>query len=939
MSTQTFINPLYQHYLYLDVERRANDAVENTAVFIDTHLNPHPDGNVNFLRQVVATEEIEVITNKSIGEIVTTPTSASSATPISAKAIAPVLTAITAKAGTYKIGDNVEATLKDNKAVTVGTTHGLPSLTLNKGLLTSYTPGSSQQNLIASYLVKNGDTISTDLNLNTINLIYSTIRENTGKDAAMALSSSAEAWVNGALTSADMVAPVLTLVSIVSNNVNPSLAKVGDTVILSFTANEPLLSNPTVTIGGKTTTVIHTSGNDYTATYRLQQSDLEGQLNFNIAFSDVAGNAGVNVLTTTNLSSVIFEKTMPDTVIMAADNTTSSALTLTRESDTTALEFPSSEILRAAPIPDVTLVKQMVNVIAINDEVETYPRQTSHIEHTLAFNAMFTDETDNSKARPDEEMAPTLNAVSISSDNKYSSSLAKEGDTVTLSFTADKTLKANPTVTVGGKVAEVTNVGDNDYTATYTLLSTDIEGILEFNISFADTISNQSINVSFVTDSSSVSFDNTPPSITITDISLLDETESFDAITHGTHQTITATLSAKLLTHDLLYGSVNNGASWKEITAQVNETSVIWENVSLLERSQIKFKIIDAAGNEGLEASQSYQLDTSTPTATVISNNLAISATTIPPVKNEVSQDLSLAITIDATILTETAISQDDNLAVDADDSATPTDDIVATELVVENMNNTDNADEITTEAKNKEIVLDTDMSLNLDEDIILEDESNDIIVIHATPAIIINLANAEESLPINLEDDLADDTSLQDVASDHDTVLPISAEPEIDNTISSSNQADNNIWINVENITSKTTLADKNKWVVGDYDSNKMAQRVKNDALVTLNEYTQEGYQDDHATLLTTEDDNWQDNQGSENDTPLIQLAEKESLFEFNLLESSSASTRFANNNTLSEKKASISSSTMDDFLGVNKLIVMGVIGELAGLFEPILI
>ena len=107
----------------------------------------------------------------------------------------------------------------------------------------------------------------------------------------------------------DTVAPVLTSVSIASNNSNTGLGNVGNTVTLTFTANEAI-STPTVTFlsGGNSinnsVSISNISGNTWTASFVVHASDTKGSVTFSISFSDTAGNAGTAVTGTTNSTSV-----------------------------------------------------------------------------------------------------------------------------------------------------------------------------------------------------------------------------------------------------------------------------------------------------------------------------------------------------------------------------------------------------------------------------------------------------------------------------------------------------------------------------------------------------------------------------------------------------------------------------------------------------------
>ncbi|MDP7673192.1 MAG: hypothetical protein QGF21_14820, partial [Vicinamibacterales bacterium] len=129
--------------------------------------------------------------------------------------------------------------------------------------------------------------------------------------------------------------------------------------------------------------------------------------------------------------------------------------------------------------------------------------------------------TSDSSSVTFDKTAPTLSSVSIDSDsatNTATNEIATVGDTVTLSFTASETIAA-PTVasSVGGVSAEgpvtYANVSGNDWTATFTLAAGDTGGAVAFTIDFADTVGNAGTQVTSTTDSSSVTFDSTAPTL------------------------------------------------------------------------------------------------------------------------------------------------------------------------------------------------------------------------------------------------------------------------------------------------------------------------------------------------------------------------------------------------------------------------------------------
>jgi len=137
----------------------------------------------------------------------------------------------------------------------------------------------------------------------------------------------------------DSVVPTLTTVTIASNNANnTALAKVGDTITLTFIGSENLTANPVVTIRGQVATV-HT-GTDaahWTATYVMASGDTEGVVPFTINFTDIATNAGTEVNATIGGSSITFDRTAPTasevTPVVALANDATPDVVINVESD------------------------------------------------------------------------------------------------------------------------------------------------------------------------------------------------------------------------------------------------------------------------------------------------------------------------------------------------------------------------------------------------------------------------------------------------------------------------------------------------------------------------------------------------------------------------------------------------------------------------------
>lgn len=100
--------------------------------------------------------------------------------------------------------------------------------------------------------------------------------------------------------------PTLTTVSIASNNIDPTVANVGDNVTITLVATQ-FIRSPLVTIDGKSAAV--TRGVDdlhWTAAYMMTDLDTQGILPFTIDFKDIGGVSGTTVIATTDSSAVTF---------------------------------------------------------------------------------------------------------------------------------------------------------------------------------------------------------------------------------------------------------------------------------------------------------------------------------------------------------------------------------------------------------------------------------------------------------------------------------------------------------------------------------------------------------------------------------------------------------------------------------------------------------
>lgn len=179
---------------------------------------------------------------------------------------------------------------------------------------------------------------------------------------------------------------------------------------------------------------------------------------------------------------------------------------------------------------------------------------------------------------------------------------------------------ATVTVTVGGAtyttVATGGNWSVNLATATPTAGSLTINA--NGNNSVSATATDPAGNAS-VAGTQTLVVDTTAPTTTFSSPAITtDSGTPGDWITNVAAQTITATLSAPPAVGEKVFGSVDNGATWVDITAKVSGTALTWDGAALVAGGgAIKFRVTDAAGNDGTVFTRTYTLDTTVPTTTV----------------------------------------------------------------------------------------------------------------------------------------------------------------------------------------------------------------------------------------------------------------------------------------------------------------------------------
>jgi hypothetical protein len=218
--------------------------------------------------------------------------------------------------------------------------------------------------------------------------------------------------------------------------------------------------------------------------------------------------------------------------------------------------------------------------------------------------------------------APTV--ASVVRAGGASSSVAASAATVAYTVTFSESVTGvdasdfalTATGTASGSIASVSGSGSS-YTVTVGGLSGD--GTLRLDLNGSGTgIQNggSTAIASGYSAGQTYTLDHTGPALTFSGLAFSADTgtSASDFITRTAAQTISATLSGALGGGDIVYGSLDGGATWSDITASVTGTALAW-STTLSAAGTLQLKVTDAVGNDGSAASQVYSLDTAAPAA------------------------------------------------------------------------------------------------------------------------------------------------------------------------------------------------------------------------------------------------------------------------------------------------------------------------------------
>ena len=497
-----------------------------------------------------------------------------------------------------KTGDVVTLSIGSSEILDVA-----PTVTIDGNSITP-NPNSSASSYAVARTMQSGDTQG------AIAFLISNIKDRAGNTLANQSSTS-----DGTSVRFDSVDPTLTGITIASNNsISATKAKPDDVVTLTFYTSEQA-QTPTVLIVGENASEANASGDklSWTATKTMDTEDGNGTITFSIDFFDLAGNQGTQATSILSGSNVTYDKTDPGTnsIAVASSNSTS---TLATNGDVVTVTVVANEDLQTndalSPwgITSASIAGQAISAANISSASATnweisYTMDGEEADGSASYAFTLADASGNTtdvssagSAVTIDNTKPTLSLVSIASNNA-NDAYAKQGDVITLTITSDEDLIATPTVFIAGRSATVASVGGSatDYTASLTTNSTDTQGAVAISIAFSDLAGIAGDVVTATTNSSSVIFDRSVP--TLAALSMTSNNDNTDYAKEGDIVTLSFTSSENVQDAPTVTVDGNN--------ATVSGSNTSWTATYTMQsgdtEGDLAFTVdfIDIAGNNG----------------------------------------------------------------------------------------------------------------------------------------------------------------------------------------------------------------------------------------------------------------------------------------------------------------------------------------------------
>jgi large repetitive protein len=531
--------------------------------------------------------------------------------------------------GAYNAGSTITIDVSMDRSVTVDTTGGVPTLALSSGGTATYSAGSGSSTLSFSYVVGSGQNAA-DLDASAtsaLSLNGATLKDAGGGhiDADVTLPVPGAAGSLGA--NKDLVIDTATPTATLSGLGLSSDTGTSATDFLTKTAAQTISATLSAALGASD--VLYGSldngatWTDITAkvsgtSFAWNGVTLGASGTIKLKLSDAAGNDGATISqayvldTTAPTNTFASVHLSADTGSSGSDfvtNAASQTITATLSAALAAGDIVYGSLDGGATWLDIT-AKVSGTSLTWNGALLS---GSSGIKLKVT-DAAGNDGTTYTQAYVLDTLAPSAAAASAAFSNDSGTS-------------ATDLITNGAAQTISGSLSAVAGVGETVYVSldngttwtaastsgsTWSLAGQTLSGSGTLKAKLTDLAGNDSAVYSHA-----YVLDTAAPSITFSNLALSADTgaSATDFVTQTAAQTVRATLSAPLAAGDVLYGSLDGGATWTDITAKLSGTALAWDGVTLSGSGSIKLKLGDVAGNNGSVLTQSYVLDTMAPAA------------------------------------------------------------------------------------------------------------------------------------------------------------------------------------------------------------------------------------------------------------------------------------------------------------------------------------
>lgn len=433
------------------------------------------------------------------------------------------------------------------------------------------------------------------------------------------------------VTVVDNVAPTVTSIVRQTPSTSPTNA---DSLTWRVTFNEPVtgIDIADFSVSGTTATVASVTQVGSTNAYDVVVSG--GNLaNLNatatLAFAggqnitDAAATPSALAVTTPsgmNNNTFVVDNTAPalSTVTIASNNANTAQA---KVGDTVTVSFTTDGTQSGSPTATILGHAATVTNTGGNNYTATYTLVNGDTDGAVSFSITASDAAGNTmtavtavtdtSAVNFNKTAPTLAISTVATDDKIND--AEDESSVTIRGTCSGADGQTVSISVAGVATKTATVAAGGAWSV-SLSSAEVKALSEGYVSITADVSDAAGNAATQT-VKTVIYDKTAPTTAFSGVTFSTDTgaSNTDLVTNEAHQTITATLGNPPVGTDKVWGSLDNGVTWVDITAMVTGTTLSWTPVTLSGSNTLKLRASDAAGNDGTVSSQVYVLDTRAP--------------------------------------------------------------------------------------------------------------------------------------------------------------------------------------------------------------------------------------------------------------------------------------------------------------------------------------